>query len=202
MSEALEMKKYILLLVLSAVTLLADEIQPYSSEFDALAEKPGCTGAQVFARPEWRKFFAAAKKDPKRFEYLLAGFSGSKSTQIHICNWENASQGVLAVMSAEIITGRSWMSYDGDDPDIRNAVKVAETHFPRHSSLKTILANPKSCRGLQNFFLRAYHRRKQSEIPQAQNKTPAAAMKEAGKEYIPKRKCVQLHPGEDKDAAF
>ena len=54
------MKKYILLFVLSAAALLADEIPPYSSEFDALAEKPGCTGAQVFARPEWRKFFAAA----------------------------------------------------------------------------------------------------------------------------------------------
>ena len=40
--------------VLSAATLLADEIPPYSAEFDALTEKPGCTGAQVFARPEWR----------------------------------------------------------------------------------------------------------------------------------------------------
>ena len=69
------MKNYILLLVLSAATLLSNEIQPYSSEFDVLAEKPGCTGAQVFARPEWREFFAAAKNDPKRFEYLLTRFS-------------------------------------------------------------------------------------------------------------------------------
>ena len=97
------MKNYILLLVLSAAALLADESPPYSSEFDALAEKPGCTGAQVFARPEWRKFFAAAKNDPKRFEFLLTRFSVSKPTQIHICNWENASQGVLAVMSAEML---------------------------------------------------------------------------------------------------
>ena len=150
-------------------SLPADEIPPYSAEFDALAEKPGCTGAQVFARPEWRNFLAAAKKDPKRFEYLLTRFSVSKPTQIHICNWENASQGVLAVMSAEIITGRSWMSYDGDDPEIKSAVKVAETHFPRHSPLKKLLANPKCCRELQNFFRRAYHRQKQPEIPQTQN---------------------------------
>ena len=191
-----------LLFALFLTILSADEISAYSKMFEILSQKPGCTGTQVFQQPEWQDFFRAAKKDPKLFKFLLAGFPDSKSTRIHICNWENASQGVLAVMSAEMITGRSWMSYDGDDPDIRNAVKVAETHFPRHSSLKTILANPKSCRGLQNFFLRAYHRRKQSEIPQAQNKTPAAAMKEAGKEYIPKRKCVQSHPGEDKDAAF
>ena len=101
-----EMKKYILLFVLSAATLLADEIPPYSSEFDALAEKPGCTGAQVFARPEWRNFLAAAKNDPKRFEFLLTRFSVSKPTQIHICNWENASQGVLAVLSVRSVKKR------------------------------------------------------------------------------------------------
>lgn len=100
------MKKYILLFVLSAAALLADEIPPYSSEFDALAEKPGCTGAQVFARPEWRKFFAAAKNDPKRFEFLLTRFSVSQSTQIHICNWENASQCVLAVLSVRSVKKR------------------------------------------------------------------------------------------------
>ena len=34
-------KAIALLLVLSAVVLPADEISPYSAEFDALAEKPG-----------------------------------------------------------------------------------------------------------------------------------------------------------------
>ena len=155
-SEEREMKKYILLLVLSAATLLADEIPPYSSEFDALAEKPGCTGAQVFARPEWREFFAAAKKDPKRFEFLLTRFSVSKPTQIHICNWENASQGVLAVMVVEIITGRSWMDYDGANPNITKCIKLAKTNLPQHRQLKKILTDPVCCRELQNFFRRAY----------------------------------------------
>ena len=155
------MKIYILLLVLSVGALLADEIPPYSSEFDALAEKPGCTGAQVFARPEWRKFFASAKKDPKRFEFLLARFPDSNSTQIHICNWENASQGVLAVVSVEIITGKSWMDYDGVNPDIQNFVKQAKTNFPRHFYLKKILADPVCRRELQNFFRRAYSGKKQ-----------------------------------------
>ena len=132
--------------------LLADEIPLYSSEFDALAEKPGCTGAQVFARPEWRQFFASAKKDPKRVEYLLTRFSVSKPTQIHICNWENASQGVLAVMAVEIITGRSWMDYDGANPDIKNYVELAKTTLPRHRQLKKILADPVCRRELQNFF--------------------------------------------------
>ena len=150
------MTKYILLFVLSAATLLADEIPPYSSEFDALAEKPGCTGAQVFARPEWRKFFAAAKNDPKRFEFLLTRFSVSKPTQIHFCNWENASQGILAVMSAEIITGRSWMEYDGANPDIKKCIKLAKTNLPQHRQLKKILADPVCRRELQDFFRRAY----------------------------------------------
>ena len=150
------MKKYILLLVLSAAALTADEIPPYSSEFDALAEKPGCTGAQVFARPEWRKFFAAAKNDPKRFEFLLTRFSVSQSTQIHICNWENASQGVLAVMAVEIITGRSWMDYDGANPDITKCIKLAKTNLPQHRQLKKILTDPVCRRELQNFFRRAY----------------------------------------------
>ena len=150
------MKNYILLLVLSAAALLADEIPPYSSEFDVLAGKPGCTGAQVFARPEWREFFAAAKKDPKRFEFLLTRFSVSKPTQIHICNWENASQGVLAVMAVEIITGRSWMDYDGANPNITKCIKLAKTNLPQNRQLKKILTDPVCRRELQNFFRRAY----------------------------------------------
>ena len=134
----------------------ADGSLSYLSEFDALAEKPGCTGAQVFVRPEWRKYFAAAKNDLKQFEYLLTRFSVSKPTQIHICNWENASQGVLAVMAVEIITSRSWMDYDGANPDIKNYVKLAKTTSPQHRQLKKILADP-GCRcELQNFFRRIY----------------------------------------------
>lgn len=51
------MKNYILLFVLSAVVLSANEIPPYSAEFVVLTEKPGCTGAQVFARPTTQKKF-------------------------------------------------------------------------------------------------------------------------------------------------
>ena len=160
---------FALLFVLSLNVLSADEISAYSKSFEILSQKPGCTGAQVFQRPEWQDFFRAAKKDPKLFEFLLSKFPDRSTTRIHICNWENASQGVLAVMSAEIITGRSWMSYDGDDPEIKSAVKVAETRFPRHSPLKKLLADPKCCRELQNFFRRAYHGQKQPELPLTQN---------------------------------
>lgn len=157
------------LFVLSLTVLSADEISAYSKSFEILSQKPGCTGAKVFQRSEWQDFFHAAKKDPKLFEFLLSKFPDRGTTKIHICNWENASQGLLAVMSVEIITGRSWMSYVGDDPEIRNAVKAAETHFPRHSPLKKILEDPKCCRELQNFFRRAYHGQKQLKRPQTQN---------------------------------
>ena len=50
-------KAIALLLVLSAVVLPADEIPPYSAEFVVLTEKPGCTGAQVFAPPTTQKKF-------------------------------------------------------------------------------------------------------------------------------------------------
>lgn len=168
---------FALLSVLPLTVLLAKEISAYSNGFEVLAQKPGCIGAQVFQRPEWRKFFAEAKRNPELYNFLLSKFPDPGPTQVHICNWENASKGVLAVMSAEKITGRSWMSYDGDDPEIRSAVKMAETHFPQHFPLKKILTKPKCCRELQNFFLRAYHERKQTEIPQTQNNTSAAVMK-------------------------
>ena len=187
---------FTLLFTLSLTVLSANEISAYSKSFEILSQKPGCTGAQVFQQPEWQDFFHAAKKDPKRFEFLLSKFPDRGTTQIHICNWENASQGFLAVMSVEIITGRSWMSYDGDDPEIRNAVKAAETHFPRHSPLKKILATPKSCRELQNFFLRAYQERKQTAIPQPRNRIPAAIMQKAEEtprsDYISKEKALEI----------
>lgn len=140
MPEVEKMKmNFALLFALSLAVLSADEISACSKTFEILSQKTGCTGAQVFQRPEWQDFFRAAGKDPKLFEILLSKFPDRGTTQIHICNWDNASQGVLAVMSAEVITGRSWMSYDGDDPEIRNAVKVAEKHFPQTNQVHDFL---------------------------------------------------------------
>lgn len=127
-----------------------------SAAWQALCEKPGCTGAKVFARPEWRRFFAAAKKDPALFEFLLSRFSSAEETKIHICNWENASEGVLAVFAAERITGRSGLDYDGPDPGLKAAVRGARNAVPRHAPLKKVLAAPASCAELRKFFRKAY----------------------------------------------
>ena len=130
-----------------------------SAAWQALCEKPGCTGAKVFNRPEWRQFFAAAKKDPALFEFLLSRFSSTKETKIHICNWENASEGVLAVFAAERITGRSGLDYDGPDPGLKTAVREARNVAPRHAPLKKVLAAPASCAELRKFFRKAYRKK-------------------------------------------
>lgn len=124
--------------------------------WETLCEKPGCTGGKIFSRPEWRQFFARAKKDPALFEFLLSRFPSAKETKIHICNWGNASEGVLAVFAAERITGRSGLDYDGPDPGLRTAVREARNAVPKHTPLKKVLAAPTSCAELRNFFRKAY----------------------------------------------
>lgn len=58
-------KAIALLLVLSAAALLADEIPPYSDEFDALAEKPGCTGFPALCSREkiWMDFWKFLRRN-------------------------------------------------------------------------------------------------------------------------------------------
>ena len=127
-----------------------------AAAWETLCEKPGCTGAKVFARPEWQRFFAEAKMGPALFEFLLSRFSSTKETKIHICNWGNASEGVLAVFAAERITGRSGLDYDGPDPGLKTAVREARNVAPRHAPLKKVLAVPASCAELRKFFRKAY----------------------------------------------
>lgn len=128
----------------------------YKTEFLTSAQKPGCLGAKVFNDPEWQKYFAELKQNPDKFEFLLFLFPDTAETKIHICNFENASTGVLAVMIAEKITGSSWTNYDGNDQLLITAVNQAKTAFPQHAPLKKVLTAPASCRELQEFFRKAY----------------------------------------------
>jgi hypothetical protein len=78
-------------------------------------------------------------------------------TKIHICNWENASQGVLAVMIVEKVTDCSWMQYDGTNLIINKAVERAKKTLPQHSSLKKILTDSASFQDLQKYFRQVYY---------------------------------------------
>jgi len=142
----------------------ADEY--YKREFKRLSQKEGCTGAKIFSSTEWQKYFAAAKNDPFHFEFLLSLFPDTGMTKIHICNWENASQGILAVMTAEKIAGCSWLKYNGKNPLINGAVKKAEKNIPQHTYLKKILTNSVCCRDLQNYFRQVYYNKKEYHLTQ------------------------------------
>ena len=114
-------------------------------------------GAKIFNNAEWQKYIVSIKNNTDHFEFLLSLFSKTDITKIHICSWENASQGVLAVMIAEKITGRTWLQYDGTNPIINKAIEQAKNTFPQHAALKNILTDPASCRDLQKYFLHMLH---------------------------------------------
>ena len=124
--------------------------------WNTLSATPGCIGEKIFFNSDWQAFFADLKSDGEKFESVLSVFPDQKESKIHICNWENASNGVLAVLVAEQVTGRSWLDYNGKNPVILEAVKQAKTTLPQHGPLKKILADPACVRDLQDFFRREY----------------------------------------------
>ena len=129
----------------------------YEQKFKSLSQQEGCIGAKVFDSTGWQKYFASIKNDPNHFEFLLSLFSNTDMTKIHICNWENASQGVLAVMIVEKVTDCSWMQYDGTNLIINKAVERAKKTLPQHSSLKKILTDSASFQDLQKYFRQVYY---------------------------------------------
>lgn len=124
--------------------------------WNTLSSTSGCIGGKIFCNSDWQAFFSDLKSDAEKFEFLLSVFPDQKESKIHICNWENASNGVLAVLVAEQVTGRSWLDYNGKNPVILEAVKQAKTTLPQHGPLKKILADPACVRDLQDFFRQAY----------------------------------------------
>lgn len=124
--------------------------------WNTLSATSGCIGGKIFCNSDWQAFFSDLKSDAEKFEFLLAVFPDKKESKIHICNWENASNGVLAVLVAEQVTGRSWLDYNGKNPLILEAVKQAKTTQPQHGPLKKILSDPSSVQELQDFFRQAY----------------------------------------------
>ena len=162
------MKHIVTILFMLISTVLSAAYYPYSfqNEWKKLSQKSGCIGAKILTEPDWQNFFDTVKREPYKFEFLIPLFASAEKTQIHICNWENASGGVLAAMAAERITGHSFLEYDGKNQDVISFVKAAKNSFPQHSALKQLLKNETYRQELQNFYRRAYYGKSMKTLPQ------------------------------------
>jgi len=132
--------------------------------WEELIEADGClisatdirfsTEGSVFRKKTWQSFIDRARKNKAVFEYILSRFPSEQATKIHICNFENATEGLLAVFVVQQIIHRNWYSYDGND-----SIIIAERDkkvFPLYKGLKKILSNKEACSQLQSYFLKQY----------------------------------------------
>lgn len=132
--------------------------------WDELTVSEGClisatdikfsTEGSVFRKKTWQSFIDRARKNKAVFEYILSRFPSEQATKIHICNFENATEGLLAVFVVQQIIHRNWYSYDGND-----SIIIAERDkkvFPLYKGLKKILSNKEACSQLQSYFLKQY----------------------------------------------
>ena len=60
---------------------------------------------------------------PKAIEFLLKKLGSQKQTQIHMCPYQNALEGELALSCLQDTTGKDWKDYKGSDPVINDAKK-------------------------------------------------------------------------------
>ena len=152
--------------VFFAGVLRAEESPPW----DRLAAQKGClisaadvsftVEGSLFARKDWQLFFASAGKDEGIFRALLGRFSSPRPTEVHICNFRNATEGELAVFAAQQIVKRNWYAYDGDNDKIRRAARTNAAS--KALLLKDLLSDKAACAQLRGYFMKLYKSRKPS----------------------------------------
>ena len=108
----------------------------------------------VFELKTWKDFFHSLRLDNDIFNLIIDKFDSRKATNIHICNFRNASEGEVAVFAAQHIVGKNWYSYDGNNCELK---KIAQTNVASKALLlKLVLENKEMCKELQNYFKKQF----------------------------------------------
>lgn len=107
----------------------------------------------IFKNKEWQELLKNAQTEKAVFDFLLSKFPSLKITKIHICNFENAQEGSLALFTVQQILLTNWNEYNGENETIRNQIKSNDLW---HISIKKILNNSKSCKEIRDFFALKY----------------------------------------------
>ena len=131
------------------------------SSWERLIANEGClmsatdidftTSGSIFEKKDWQSFFQAARKDEKIFIFIIRKFSSRRPTQIHICNFRNATEGELAVFVAQQIVKKNWHVYNGDNCEIKRIVKKKVA--AKVLLLPDILSDKSLCIALQRYFI-------------------------------------------------
>ena len=132
--------------------------------WETLISRKGClvsavdvkysTEGSIFAGREWQAFFDKAKRNGVLFRFIVDKFSSERPTEIHICNFRNATEGELAVFVVQRIVNRNWYAYDGGDDELKRI--AGQDAAAKVQLLKPALKNESTRAALQNYFVRAY----------------------------------------------
>lgn len=159
-------KSLSLILLFSAAALFAaaPAAPSFAGVWEKLIGEKGCLVSasdvkcslegSVFAKADWQAFLKAAKKDERIFRFVLSQFSSRKPTEIHICNFRNATEGEIAVFAAQRIAGANWYDYDGHDKELKKIIGTETA--AKVQLLKQVLGNDRLCASLQRYFFRKY----------------------------------------------
>lgn len=125
----------------------------------ALLKKTGCLtgrqnwseigpGVSIFKEREWQKFFSYSPK--LSIPFLLSRIDSQNSTKVHVCPFDMASEGELAVYASEYILKSNWFDTD------RSYRRLYEWSLKRHNHnghiIKMMLLDPKVKQELRSYF--------------------------------------------------
>ena len=132
--------------------------------WETLISRKGClvsavdvkysTEGSIFAGREWQAFFDKAKRNGVLFRFIVDKFSSERPTEIHICNFRNATEGELAVFVVQRIVNRNWYAYDGGDDELKRI--AGQDAAAKVQLLKPVLKNDRTRAALQDYFVQAY----------------------------------------------
>ena len=157
-----------LLLILFSCALMACSKPSLNEAWADLIATEGClVGGQdaidgkmegsCFANEGWSAFLDHPTEEKLRF--LTGRLSSTKTTSIHTCPLDVATEGELAVYALQHLTKRLWTDYSGSDADLlatiaayKEALASGDTVFDQRV-LWTILESAKQREALAAYFM-------------------------------------------------
>ena len=107
----------------------------------------------AFASPKWKTLIAWDRKE--LIAFLNSRLSSRTETHKHFCCFCYAREGLVALLSLEMLTGRRLLQYSGPDEELRNLVSYALKKWaaPFYAVSQKVLEDPGLRKKVADWYL-------------------------------------------------
>ena len=120
-----------------------------------LWSKDRLNSESVFLDPNWQSFLRRSPSDTVPF--LMERIHSTKNTKVHVCPWENAQEGALAVYATQQVLKMNWHECKTDSKHLKKYIR--KTNRDQVNTMPFLLSDTLAAEELERCFLQVLEKK-------------------------------------------